>query len=68
MGWGPLLIFAAMVAVDALFVWSCAMIAKTKGYSPWTWGILAFFFFGVFILVVLLLLPTRTSPEDGDPA
>jgi hypothetical protein len=64
MDWGPWLIFAAVLTVEALWVWSCAGIARAKGYNPWVWGILAFFFFGVVILVILVLLPRRVAQDD----
>ena len=65
MNWMGLLIIAVVLATEALFVWACAMLAKTKGYSPVLWGILAFLFFGMLIVIVLLMLPTRTRPEGG---
>jgi membrane associated rhomboid family serine protease len=48
------------LVVALIFAWVCAYIARSKGYSPVLFGILGFFFF-LITLIVLLVLPRKTS-------
>ena len=58
-----LLVISLMLAV----AYGCAAIATKKGRNARVWGILGFLF-SVVTLIVLLLLPSKRSPEQGaDP-
>ncbi|HEY7859202.1 MAG TPA: hypothetical protein VIC82_11955 [Candidatus Nanopelagicales bacterium] len=46
--------------VGIIFAWACAKIAGGKGYSAVLFAILGFFF-SCITLVIVLVLPRRTS-------
>ena len=48
------------IIISALGAWLCAWLAGNKGYSPVLFGILGFFFF-LITLIVVLVLPRKTS-------
>ena len=51
----PLVIGLAIVAA---LVWGCYTLAVKKGRSGPLWGVLGFFF-GIFALIVIALLPAQ---------
>jgi hypothetical protein len=66
MGASELLIILIYLALEILFVWLVASLASRKGYSPWVWGILAFFF-SLITLIIVLVLPARPQvPPPGE--
>ncbi len=46
------------------FAIACATIAKRKGYSEIGFGLLGFFF-SIFALILVLVLPDRRKPRDA---
>lgn len=46
------------VGLSIALAWICASLAKSKGRNNILWGILGFFF-NVFALVIILLLPRK---------
>lgn len=65
---GPELLFILIwLALEILFVGLVASLAAKKGYNPWVWGILAFFF-SLLTFIIVLVLPDRgrgASPGDA---
>ncbi len=51
---------AASLVIAVLLAWTCARIAGSKGYSPVLFGILGFFFW-LITLIVVLVLPRKTT-------
>ena len=58
-----------ILILEVGFIWLVAWLAAKKGYSAVVWGILAFFFSWI-ALVIVLVLPNRFEgpPRGGNPA
>ena len=46
------------VAVGGFFSYLCVSTARSKGYDPWFWGVVGFFF-GLFAIIVLSMLSDK---------
>jgi len=68
MGAPELLFILIYLALEIVFVWLVSSLASRKGYNPWVWGILAFFFsFITFIIVLVLPARPQVPPPGGSP-
>jgi hypothetical protein len=55
-----------IILIEAVFVGLVAWLAAKKGYSAVVWGILAFFFSWIALIIVLVLPSRVQGPPPGD--
>lgn len=57
--------FAAFVCIFLLFLHIGASLAERKGYPTWL-GVAVVFFLNFIGLLILFVVPSRLTPDDGD--
>lgn len=59
-GGGFVAMFMPWVIIGIVSIGFCRKLAIEKGYSPWIWSVLGFFF-SILTLLTLIGLPIRTK-------
>jgi hypothetical protein len=61
-----LILIIGFILIDILLILATISIASSKGRSPLLWGLLAVFM-PLIALLIIALLPSRTTPESIQP-